>query len=344
MKHAALFVLLAAAPALSAQEVPAAPPAPAAAPAPAAPQAAEAVRLLKSQMQPLGEYETTAAPAFAVQLLRGLNTGKLPIVSDEESDVTFCGILADFLLCRNGQCYILTMYRTPGWFRLNKARETEPGRVWVQPEGEHDGDFRDAALYTALMEGFHTAAEEGNTASQLLLARHYMSSCLDETHQTEHEHSQQRALVLFEQAARGGNATAQYNMGRFCAEGTGVARDNATALEWYHAAARQLHPGAIHELGQMTEQGRGVAANLQEALTYYKQAAELGHAESMVRLGEIYYNGEGVARDRIEGISWYCKANAQARVRARIVLDELNDLLEQQENNEAEDLGEDAGD
>ena len=221
------------------------------------------------------------------------------------------------------------MYRTPNWFRLCRATEGTDGYVLSEAEGAADGDFRDAKLYAAMMEALHAADDAGATSAQLLLARHYMSTRLDENHEAEQESLQQRALALFERAAKGGNAAAQYDLGDFYAQGTVVAQDNATALEWYHAAARQQHAGALYMLGCMYEKGLGVQASLEEAVAFYTQAAYLGHTEAMVRLGQIYYNGEGVKQDRVEGIMWYCRACELGDMKAQIFLEELVEILDE---------------
>ncbi len=296
---AALLAALAL-PALAAQEAPADP----------APAAQAPVALVDNQTLPFFEYRELPTPAALAELLQAVDVAKLPIVPDEESEVTWNGIIADFLLRRGGKGYLLTMYRTPGWFRVCRVVEGAGGslRYDIEDEAADIGDFRDDALHAALKDAILRSAEAGDPQAQLLLARDLMSTQPDEASEARAEALHKQALAYFERSAQGGNATAQYNMGEFYREGTLVPKDYATALEFYHAAAQKGHAASLYAIGLMTERGQGVAASLPEALTLYRRAAELGDSDAMAALGEKYYKGEGVEQDFATALKWYSLA------------------------------------
>jgi TPR repeat protein len=53
-------------------------------------------------------------------------------------------------------------------------------------------------------------------------------------------------------------AAAQHDLATMYADGTGVPRDSAEAVEWYRKAAAQADTDARDALDQMIRQGRGV--------------------------------------------------------------------------------------
>ena len=53
------------------------------------------------------------------------------------------------------------------------------------------------------------------------------------------EHSYERAIEYYEQAAHLGDAKAQFNLGLLYANGQGVTKDELKAKEWWTASAEQ---------------------------------------------------------------------------------------------------------
>ena len=62
------------------------------------------------------------------------------------------------------------------------------------------------------------------------------------------EHSYERAIEYYEQAAQLGHAEAQYNLGFMYATGKGVTKDELKAKEWWTASAEQGDEKAIKNL------------------------------------------------------------------------------------------------
>ena len=149
--------------------------------------------------------------------------------------------------------------------------------------------------------------------------------------------------------AEGGDALAQYMLGRAHKLGYGVARNDADAVKWIGKAAGQNFAIAEMELANMYFQGEGVAkdiaegmkwlrksadhgdslgqftlgyslelqGNASEAASWYRKAAEQGLALAQTALGFVYEQGKGVRQDSREAVVWYRKAAEQNEANAQ---------------------------
>ncbi|MEW9809089.1 MAG: tetratricopeptide repeat protein [Candidatus Symbiodolus clandestinus] len=70
------------------------------------------------------------------------------------------------------------------------------------------------------------------------------------------------AAKWIQQAAQQGEITAQYALGRFYEDGTGITQSVQQATEWYTKAAEQGNVRAQLTLGRLYEQGRGCGKRL----------------------------------------------------------------------------------
>lgn len=71
-----------------------------------------------------------------------------------------------------------------------------------------------------------------------------------------------QALMWYQQAARQGDATAQYELARIYRYGWGVARDERLMLNWYRQAALNKHEDALKILRELFHAGDHVAQDL----------------------------------------------------------------------------------
>ncbi len=109
------------------------------------------------------------------------------------------------------------------------------------------------------------------------------------------------------QAAKKGNAEAQYALGTCYMMGKGVTRDKEEAVHWWTQAARQGHVQAQNDLGGYclyTKRGR-------DAAQWFLKAADQGHVTAQYNLGKCFYSGQGVAKDRGNAVYWWRKAAEQ---------------------------------
>jgi TPR repeat protein len=109
------------------------------------------------------------------------------------------------------------------------------------------------------------------------------------------------ALRLFEQAARGGDTEAAFQLGEMLRVGVqGVPAAPAAAAPWYTLAAQQQHARAALMLGLLYKNGEGVARDDAQAAHWLAQASERGNAHAMFLLSNLYNQGLGVPQDRAQ--------------------------------------------
>lgn len=133
----------------------------------------------------------------------------------------------------------------------------------------------------------------------------------------------QKALSLYLQLAKQGNADAQFNAGLIYANGQGIAKDDEQALEWFDKAAKQGHREAQTKLGFMYATGKGVAQNYNLAVYWCYKAAEQGDVIAQYNLGMMYLKGQGVVKDNSLAVAWLSKAAAQGDARAQYSLGDM---------------------
>lgn len=113
------------------------------------------------------------------------------------------------------------------------------------------------------------------------------------------------------QKAEAGDPVAQFTLGSCYANGRGVPRNYAVAVQWYYRSAVQGYAPAQNRLGLCYYRGWGTPQNFSAAVTWYRKAAAQGYAPAEDNLGVCYFNGHGVPRDYHEAERWYSMAAAQ---------------------------------
>ena len=99
------------------------------------------------------------------------------------------------------------------------------------------------------------AADQNHALAQARLA--------DLLHAAEFD---KEALVLYQKAADQGEAAGEYGLGRSFADGTGVPRDAALALEWYRKAEKKNYAPALDALARAYRTGSlGLARDIEQA-------------------------------------------------------------------------------
>ncbi|MRW89464.1 sel1 repeat family protein [Duganella sp. FT80W] len=97
------------------------------------------------------------------------------------------------------------------------------------------------------------------------------------------------AFKLFEQAARGGDSEAAFQLGEMLRAGApGVPGLPAAAAPWYAQAAQQQHAKAALALGLLYKNGNGVARDEPQATHWLTVASDLGNAHAMFLLSNDY--------------------------------------------------------
>lgn len=120
------------------------------------------------------------------------------------------------------------------------------------------------------------------------------------------------AFHWFRAAAGQGAVSAQCMLGDFYANGWGGARkDAAEALRWYRRTAATDAPCASrsqYALYRAYADGAGVRRDMATAMDWLQQAAEAGNPRAQRALGRAYDRGEGVARDPALARVWLRKS------------------------------------
>lgn len=170
----------------------------------------------------------------------------------------------------------------------------------------------------------------------------------------------QMAAWYFDQAARQGHVSAQFELAEMYQRGLGVEANEESACYWYDQAARQGHAGAKERLENREETGLQGSENeqddsfwteedyLQMGIEYAKsgdqvqgayfvlQAAEMGLLEAQTMLGSLYEFGKGVEEDKGKAALWYGKAAERGDAQAQFRLGYLYEMGEGVEEDEAQ--------
>jgi S1-C subfamily serine protease len=194
-------------------------------------------------------------------------------------------------------------------------------------------------------------AEKGDAESQELLGMLYSSSTgLNISNDVE-------SVEWYLKAAKQGNSSAQYALGRCYMSGIGVVQDQNVAVMWIRKAADQGDAQASNALGLSYLNGWGVTKDSVEAVKLFRNSIdamnpsdvfkddrliqkvlESCHAESEYNLGYCYANGEGVTKDYVEADKWFNLASAQGSEDAKKYLPTIEQLMTPYQIAEAQQL------
>jgi TPR repeat protein len=135
-----------------------------------------------------------------------------------------------------------------------------------------------------------------------------------------------RMWLLLERSPGRHTWRGQFNIALAFLNGTGVAKNETSAVDWMRKAAVSGHKGAQTELGVMLLFGKGVAKDEVEAVHWYRKAAQQGCSKGQFSLGVMLQHGSGVALDDTAAVGWYRKAAEHGHVGAQY---NLGTMLEQ---------------
>lgn len=127
-------------------------------------------------------------------------------------------------------------------------------------------------------------------------------------------------IEALSQAAKGGDAHAQLNLGAAYDHGIGVARDIDKALYWYQKSAEQGLAEAQFNLAHLLveEEISAVAA-----AEWMHRAAAQGMTDAEFLLGVIYAEGIGMEMNKEEARRWLGRAVAKGHEEAKKFLQQM---------------------
>lgn len=98
---------------------------------------------------------------------------------------------------------------------------------------------------------------------------------------------------------------------------------SSQAVTYLNSAAERGSLAALYELSHVYKDGTGVAKNTATAFSYMKAAAVGGYTKAYRELGEMYHGGRGVEKDRTQAQFWYEKAVAAGDAKAQRILNNM---------------------
>ena len=111
-------------------------------------------------------------------------------------------------------------------------------------------------------------------------------------------------------AADAGSPQAQYALATFYKDGRGVKQDPEEAARLLGISARSGHTESEVEYGIALFNGTGVAKSESAAFDYFLKAAQKGSPPGQTRLALMYATGRGIKADPVEAARWHLIARA----------------------------------
>jgi clan AA aspartic protease (TIGR02281 family) len=113
-----------------------------------------------------------------------------------------------------------------------------------------------------------------------------------------------RAMRLLRPVAEGGDARAQFLVGKMYESGWGMRQSSAQAAVWYQKSAEQGYDLAQSSLGLMYSTGDGVPQNYAKAMKWTLMAAKQGNMAAQSAMSMFYKHGLGVPQNYILAYMW----------------------------------------
>ncbi|MCW2275740.1 hypothetical protein GJ654_12995 [Rhodoblastus acidophilus] len=135
------------------------------------------------------------------------------------------------------------------------------------------------------------------------------------------------AIQWFEKAAAQGQAQAEYRLGVIYEKAIGVARDAKKARDYYEKAATQGHVRAMHNLAVIEAEGVDGKPNYGAAAQWFRRAAEYGVRDSQFNLAILYARGMGLTQNMTQSYVWFAAAANQGDSDAAKKRDEVGGRL-----------------
>lgn len=121
--------------------------------------------------------------------------------------------------------------------------------------------------------------------------------------------SEKEVLNLYKKAANMGSINAQYDLGCFYLNSTGLTPvDYNKSHEYFLKAAEQGHTESQYRVAENYYYGMGTNIDVKEAFRWWEKAAELGHGESLYEAGVCLFYGEVGYVDQKRAFNYLYKA------------------------------------
>ncbi len=159
-----------------------------------------------------------------------------------------------------------------------------------------------------------TNNDDEKSETQLNQALIYLKRGLKEGGEDDNK---KKAVKYARMAAENGLDDAQWLLGWFYLNGTGVEKDPGEAVIWLQKAADQGNAKALKSLAGCYFQGIGVQKDTEKAIRLFRKAADEGNADAQYILGCCYAFGIQVEKDVEKARYWLEKAAENGHKEAR---------------------------
>jgi TPR repeat protein len=136
-------------------------------------------------------------------------------------------------------------------------------------------------------------------------------------------------IAALEKAAQGGDAAAQFRLGRAYHRGIGVEQDPKKALELIRKAAEAGDLDAIDSMGFLYAKGELVAMDEKQAFKWFERGVKAGSARSKLNLGLMLRQAKTLQASPAESITLMEEAAAAGQPEAKAYLGQLYFLGDQ---------------
>lgn len=186
--------------------------------------------------------------------------------------------------------------------------EVELARIWMQTawEGKRGSQGQQEITETA-REAFDMVRRAALTCHAG--AKKMVAAC--------YEHgigiSEDKAAGRFwlAEAAKYGDAHAQYRVGALCEKGDGTEVNMRQALDWYRKAAANGNSQAQCALGRLYLNGNGVVRDIPAAFEFFKSAEQRGSRHAAEQLGRLYRSGDLGTPDHKQSMHWLLESRKE---------------------------------
>lgn len=137
------------------------------------------------------------------------------------------------------------------------------------------------------------------------------------------ERNTAKAAILFEKAAKLGNAEATVNLAFILITGNGVVKDTVQAMDMFEKGSELNNPTAKFMLGYAYYTGRLRDRDYKKAAVLMKTAAEAKFDEAQYILALMYVNGLGLPQNYGNAVKYLKLAVSQGHVPAMMALGDI---------------------
>lgn len=204
------------------------------------------------------------------------------------------------------------------------TQNTEQGLYWLKQAALQGSEQRQSDLgliyyngsynvkkdYEEAMRWFSMAAQQGNKG-----ANEYIEIIKDRV----------AFSTELQAKAQAGDVESMKSLAmRYDVGWANESKDLGKAFYWYEQAAKSGDAYAQFRVGEMYEEGRGVERSYAKAMEWYLKSSDSGWGEPCYRIALMYKEGRGVEEDGVEADAWYSEAATRGHKKAQQYVEDKN--------------------